>query len=102
MANRLLVGTRKGLFCIERNASGWDLNHATLLGDPITMVLADRNGYIHAAVEHGHFGVQLKRSSDGGQSWQDRPTPKYPPKPDEEEDLDPVQQTSVPWGRHRS
>jgi len=101
MENRLLVGTRKGLFIMERNATKWDVAHAALLGEPVTMTLSDRNGHIHASVEHGHFGVKMKRSTDGGLSWEERPTPLYPPKPDEEEDINPVQQTAVPWDLKR-
>ena len=101
MADRLLVGTRKGLFIVARDAGGWAVASATLLGDPITMLLTDRAGALHAAVEHGHFGVKLKRSRDGGQTWEERPVPQYPPKPDDEEDINPIQQTPVPWDLKR-
>lgn len=101
MTQRLWVGTRKGLFRVERNARGWDVTQASLLGDPITMLLMDRSGALHVAVEHGHFGVKLKRSRDAGQSWEDRPVPEYPAKPEQEEDINPVQQTPVPWDLKR-
>lgn len=97
MADRLLVGTRKGLFTVERSTRGWEIGRASLLGEPVTMVLADRDGKLHAGIEHGHFGVKMKRSEDGGESWQERATPQFPPKPEDEEDLNPVQQTPVPW-----
>ena len=97
MSDRVVVATRKGLFICERNAEGWVVSETALLGDPVTMVLPLSDGSLLAAVDYGHFGTKLKRSSDGGATWEDRPTPKYPPKPDDEEDLDPVRQTPRPW-----
>lgn len=101
MADRLLVGTRKGLFIIERGTTGWDITRAALLGDPVTMVLVDRSGQLHAAVEHGHYGVKLMRSRDDGEIWEERPVPRYPPAPAGEADIDPVRQTPVPWDLQR-
>lgn len=101
MTNRVLVGTRKGLFTIKPKAKGWEVTQAALLGDPITMLLTDRAGDLHVAVEHGHYGVKLKRSRDGGQSWEDRPTPQYPPKPADVEDIDPIRQTPLTWDLKR-
>lgn len=98
----LLVGTRKGAFIVRRKPQGWVLDTATLLGDPISMVLATPDGALLAAQELGHFGVKLKRSRDGGRRWEDRPVPAYPPKPeDEEHDLDPTRNTPVPWDLKR-
>ena len=97
MGGRLLVATRKGLFLIERKTRGWEIAAAALLGDPVTMVLADGDGAIHAAQDMGHFGVKLKRSLDGGATWEERPVPVYPPKPDDEEDVDPGRHAPVPW-----
>lgn len=101
MTDRLLVGTRKGLFIVEHGMLGWDIAHAALLGDPITMLLTDRSGAIHAAIEHGHFGVKMQRSRDGGQTWEERPVPQYPPKPADEENINPIQQAPVPWDLKR-
>jgi hypothetical protein len=101
MSDRLLLGTRKGLFLVERNAQGWHISRDMLLGDPVTMVLADRQGHWHAAVEHGHYGVKLKRSVDQGESWEERSVPAYPPKPDDEIDMDPVGQQPLPWNLMR-
>jgi len=96
-SNRLIVGTRKGLFSVGRKGSEWAVEHATLLGEPVTLVLPRPDGSLLAAIEHGHFGVKLKRSRDGGQTWEERPTPKYPEKPDDVEDLDPVRHEPIPW-----
>ena len=97
MAQRLLAGTRKGLFILERNGGGWAIERAALLGDPVSMVLSDRNGGIHAAQDLGHFGVKIKRSDDGGASWADAPVPVYPEKPEDVEDVDPIRGTPIPW-----
>ena len=70
MANQLLVGTRKGVFLLGRRGRGWRIERAELLGDPVTMVLAERDGTLHAAQDMGHFGVKMKRSRDAtAQFW---------------------------------
>ena len=94
---RLLVGTRKGLFFVERAASGWRVERAELLGDGVSMVLEDSTGTIHAAQDMGHFGVKMKRSTDGGHNWIEAAVPAYPPKPDDVEDVDPIHGTPIPW-----
>jgi hypothetical protein len=101
MANTLLIGTRKGAFAFERRDGSWRLAKAALLGDPVTMVLATNDGAWHAAQDLGHFGVKLKRSRDGGATWEDRPVPRFPPKPEDEEDVDPSRGTPVPWDLKR-
>jgi hypothetical protein len=97
MSSRLWVATRKGVFRLSRCPGGWEIDRSALLGDPTTMLLVDREGAVHAAQNLGHFGVKIKRSVDGGATWEERPAPAYPPKPDDEEDLDPTRQTPVPW-----
>ena len=42
MAERLYVGTRKGLFELARRGAGWDIVDVHFLGDPVSAVLADR------------------------------------------------------------
>ena len=42
MADRLLVGTRKGLFEIARRNGTWDVAAAHFLGDPVSAVLATK------------------------------------------------------------
>ena len=101
MAEKLLVGTRKGVFIIGRHGGEWRIERAELLGDPVTMVLAERDGSLHAAQDMGHFGVKMKRSRDGGATWEERPVPAYPPKPDDVVDLDPMQHAD-PVERHES
>lgn len=99
MSNRLLVGTRKGLFRMERDRSGhWGISRTWFLGDPVSMVLPEpATGRIHAALDLGHFGVKMQRSEDGGETWSEAPVPAYPPKPEGLEDKDPMRGVDIPW-----
>jgi hypothetical protein len=98
MSNRFHVATRKGIFTIERKRSGWQIANASFLGDNCTIVMHDArpslktsrraartktngNGTLFAALDHGHFGVKLHRSSDGGKTWKPIASPTYPEKP---------------------
>jgi photosystem II stability/assembly factor-like uncharacterized protein len=70
----LTVGTKKGLFLFESDASrsawrqsgpflnGNDINHATI--DP-------RSGLIYATANDPWFGNRVTRSADSGATWQD-------------------------------
>jgi hypothetical protein len=83
MSDRLLVGTRKGLFTIEKKNARWSISEPSFLGDPVTAVLATDNGNtIYAALNLGHFGVKMRRSTDAGQTWEEHATPAYPPQPE--------------------
>ena len=97
MPTRLLVGTRKGLFILARGRKSWDIERAELLGDPVTMALADGSGAILAAQDMGHFGAKFKRSRDDGASWEERPVPVYPEKPEGYEEVDPIRKRPVDW-----
>jgi hypothetical protein len=91
MSDTLLVSTRKGLFRLARQAGGWAIARADFLGDNVTLTLSDpRSGLHYAALDHGHFGVKLHRSTVSG--WEEIAAPTYPPKPEglEENDM---------WGR---
>ena len=57
MADTIFVGTRKGLFKIERGSgSSYSITQASFVGDPVTMVLHDaRDGTIYASIGHGHL-----------------------------------------------
>ena len=79
MNDRLLVGTRKGLFELRRSRGDWSIAGTRFLGDPISMLLADpRDGTLYAAEALGHFGVKLQRSRDHGATWQEIPAPAFP------------------------
>lgn len=100
MSNRVLVGTRKGLFTVERKGSGgasWGITHVDFLGDNVSMLLPDpRDGRLYAALEHGHFGVKLHRSAGLGQPWEEVAVPSYPKQPEGEVEKDPMGKV-IPW-----
>jgi hypothetical protein len=82
VSDRLLVSTRKGLFILNESES-WALHKPHFLGDPVTLALPDgRDGALYAALNLGHFGVKLRRSEDGGKTWQEIAVPAYPPQPE--------------------
>ena len=102
MSRRLYVATRKGVFTLEpasNGSSGWKIAAVGLLGVPVSIVMPDpRDGRIYAAAGHGHFGVKLHRSEDHGRSWPEVASPKYPPRPeDQEPDMCPMRGIPVPW-----
>ena len=79
MNDRLLVGTKKGLFELRRSGGDWSIAATRFLGDPISNVLADpRDGTLYAAEALGHFGVKLQRSRDHGETWQEILAPAFP------------------------
>ena len=74
MSDRLLVSTRKGLFTVMRNGGNWDITGVDFLGDNVTLTLTDpRDGKSYAALDHGHFGVKMHRSTGNG--WEEIPAP---------------------------
>ena len=91
MSDTLLVSTRKGLFTVLRKRGAWAISAVDFLGDNISVTLADeRDGRRYAALDHGHFGVKLHRSTATG--WEEIAAPTYPPKPEGYEETD-------MWGR---
>jgi hypothetical protein len=91
MTDTLQVSTRKGLFTIENTGGRWDVANVDFLGDNVTLTLTDpRSGRRFAALDHGHFGVKLHRSTANG--WEEIAAPAYPPKPEGYEEND-------SWGR---
>ena len=99
MGDRVLVGTRKGLFRVERVGSRrWAVRRTWFLGDPVSMLLAEPGTQRrHVALDLGHFGVKMHRSEDGAESWSEVPVPAFPSKPDGLEDKDPMRGVDVPW-----
>ncbi len=95
-SNRLFVATRKGLFTLERAAAGWKIAQTAFLGDPLSIVHIDPAGRIYAALDLGHFGNKLQRSTDGGATWEERAAPAYPEKPADVDDRD-ANGKSIPW-----
>ena len=87
MSDTLLISTRKGLFTVSRKAGQWEITGADFLGDNVSITLIDRrDGRHYAALDHGHFGVKLHRSTATG--WEEIAAPTYPPKPDGCEEYD--------------
>jgi photosystem II stability/assembly factor-like uncharacterized protein len=92
MSDRMLVATRKGLFTLKRDNSGWTIAGVDFLADHVSMVLADpRDGATYAALDHGHFGVKMHKRNGSG-TWEEIATPAYPEKPEGVVDND-------MWGR---
>jgi hypothetical protein len=84
MQDRILVSTRKGLFEFERADGSLKMKRLHFEGDNCTLSFADpRDGCLYAALDHGHFGVKLHRSDNGGDSWKEITVPAYPEKPDD-------------------
>ena len=93
MSDRLLLATRKGLFTAARDGTRWRIAGVSFLGDNVPMVLSDqRDGFLYAVLEHGHFGVKVHRSRDAGATWEEITAPVYPKMPEGVEDRD-------PWGK---
>lgn len=85
--DRLLVSTRKGLFILERKGSRWNIQPPHFLGDPVSGALYDRrDGTLYAALNLGHFGCKLRRSTDLGNTWEEVAAPAYPPQPESAKD----------------
>lgn len=98
MSDRFHVATRKGLFTVERGSRGWAIGRTSFLGDNCTLVLHDpRDGSLLAALDHGHFGVKMHRSRDGGATWQEVAAPKYPEKPADYMPKAPAEGKPVEW-----
>lgn len=77
----IVVSTRKGLFQYSTDGS---LETQAFLGDPVSLsFLHEASGTLFAALEHGHFGVKLQRSSDGMKHWEECTCPVFPKKPDD-------------------
>jgi hypothetical protein len=74
MSDTLLVSTRKGLFTVSRKRGAWAISAVDFLGDNVSVTLADhRDGRRYAALDHGHFGVKLHRSTATG--WEEIAAP---------------------------
>ncbi len=87
MADRLLVGTRKGLFEIARRGGAWDVAAAHFVGDPVSAVLATKD-HLFAALDLGHFGAKLWRRDRAAKdsAWTEMSAPAFPPKPEDAKD----------------
>ena len=76
---RILLGTRKGLITLGREAGSWRIRGCDFEGVPCSYAMRDaRDGRLHAALGHGHWGVKLHRSEDDGANWSEVAAPAYP------------------------
>ncbi len=79
MSDRILVGTRKGTFFVEKLNGGWKARLVGHAGAGVNFVARDpHTGTLWALLGHGHWGAKLSRSQDGGKTWNDAPQIMYP------------------------
>jgi photosystem II stability/assembly factor-like uncharacterized protein len=79
MSRRILVGTRKGAFVVEKIGARWRPSLAGHAGVGVNFMARDPNtNTLWALLGHGHWGAKLSRSSDGGATWSDAPQIAYP------------------------
>ena len=75
----LLLGTRKGLLTYQQTGTGWEPTKVDFAGSPVTHAMRDpRTNFRWAAIDHGHWGSKLWRSTDEGKSWEEMTAPAYP------------------------
>lgn len=103
-SDRILVGTRKGTFLVEKTEGRWKPRLAGHAGGGVNFVARDPfTGTLWAALGLGHWGAKLSRSIDGGRTWADAPQIKYPkgarylanPEPTENEQEGPPKKASI-------
>ena len=69
---KLLVGTAKGAFILDRLKGKWHLNGPHFGGRSVYAVMLDKRAgrnRIWAAATSWHFGAELVFSDDGGKTW---------------------------------
>lgn len=92
----LLVGTRKGLFTLERGPTAWQIEHVDFLGEPVTTGVVGHDGATYAALGTGHFGSHVWRRDVGGE-WAEVGAPAYPARPADASDVSPMTREPWPW-----
>ena len=79
MSERILVGTRKGTFIVEKSGGRWRPALAGHAGVGVNYVARDPStGALWSLLGHGHWGAKVSRSRDGGKTWEDAAQVKYP------------------------
>ena len=69
---KLLVGTAKGLFILDRGGDGWRMTGPHFSGRSVYAAMLDRRAgrdRIWAAATSWHFGAELVFSDDNGATW---------------------------------
>lgn len=98
MNDRVLVGTRKGLFSTRVAPTQLHVDRVHFAGDAVSAIAHDtRDGSIYVALGTGHYGAKLHRSVDGGESFHEIATPQYPPSPNDPADVNPNTGLPIPW-----
>ncbi len=79
MTPRILVGTRKGTFLVEKAQGTWTPKLVGHIGAGVNFAARDPHTGTHwAALGHGHWGAKLSSSTDDGATWNDAPQIQYP------------------------
>lgn len=79
MSDIIMLGTRKGTVIFDRANGTWQPRPIEHAGIPVCYAARDpRDGTLWASLDHGHWGPKLSRSHDGGATWQDVLSLKYP------------------------
>ena len=79
MSDMILLGTRKGTVIVDRSKTSWQPRAIAHAGIPVCYAARDpRQGILWSALDHGHWGPKLSRSDDGGDTWRDVLSLKYP------------------------
>jgi hypothetical protein len=79
LSDRILLATRKGVVLVDRTATGWKARRIAHPGVNVCYAARDpRDGTLWASLDHGHWGPKMSRSRDGGETWEDATSIKYP------------------------
>lgn len=79
MSARILVGTRKGTFLVDKVNGRWRPSLAGHAGMGVNFAARDpHTGTMWALLGLGHWGAKLSRSRDEGQTWEDARQITYP------------------------
>lgn len=79
MSEMILLGTRKGTVIIDRAGGAWRPRPIQHAGIAVCYAVRDpRDGTLWSSLDHGHWGPKLSRSRDGGGSWEDVASVRYP------------------------
>lgn len=80
MSDRLLIGTRKGTFIVDKVDGAWRTRLSSHAGTGVNFVAKDPyTGRLWALLGHGHWGAKLSISDDAGETWSDAPAQiRYP------------------------
>ena len=76
----LWVGTRKGLFKVRQDGTGWHIGPPGFPGEPVSQfAVSPHDAACYAALRLGPFGVKLWKSADGASEWKEIAAPAFPP-----------------------